>query len=106
MRSANALASLNRRAENVVVEAVIVAELELRDIQVKVLFADVVEGANNPALEDAPEAFNRIRMDCTDNVLVLGVVNGLVGESLFEVAVAGPLVGAEQANLVRNGFVY
>lgn len=38
-------AFLNRRSKNVVIKAVIVAELELGDIEVKVLFADIVEGA-------------------------------------------------------------
>lgn len=37
------LAPLNRRSENVVVKAVIIPELELGNIEVKVLFADVVE---------------------------------------------------------------
>ena len=37
-------------SENVVVKAVIVPELELSDIQMKVLFADIVEGAHDAAL--------------------------------------------------------
>jgi len=52
------LASLNRHSENVVVEAIIVPELELCNVKMQVLPADVVESADNPALEDAPEAFN------------------------------------------------
>jgi hypothetical protein len=51
------LTAFDRRAENVVIEAVIVAELEFGDIG-KVLGTDLVERANDTALEDAPEAFN------------------------------------------------
>jgi hypothetical protein len=42
-------ASLNRRSENVVVRVVIIAELELGNIEVKVLFADLVIAADDAA---------------------------------------------------------
>jgi len=61
-----------------------------------------VERADNPTLEDAPKAFNRLSVDRADNVLALGMVNGGMRESLLEVSVAGPLVGAQQANLFRT----
>lgn len=98
-------ASLNRRSENVVVKAVIIAELELSDIEVKVLFADVVEGANDAAFEDAPEAFNGLRMDSADDILVFGVIDGAVRECKTKVPVANPLIGADQAYLVGHGLV-
>jgi transposase-like protein len=49
------LNSLNRRSENVVIKAVIIAELELSDIEREILGADLVERADDPALEDAPK---------------------------------------------------
>jgi hypothetical protein len=42
------LASLNRRSENVVVKAIIVPELELRNVKMQVFLADVVECADVP----------------------------------------------------------
>jgi hypothetical protein len=45
---------LNRRSENVVIKAVIIPELELSNIEVKVLFVDVVEGSDDAALEGRP----------------------------------------------------
>jgi len=36
---------LDRCSENVIVEAIIIPELELRNVKVKVLFADIVECA-------------------------------------------------------------
>jgi hypothetical protein len=96
--------SLNRRSENVIVEAIIIAELELCNVKVKVPFADVVESPHDAALEDAPKAFNGVGVNRADDVLVLGMVDSCVRESPIEVSVAGPLIGAEQANLVRDGF--
>jgi hypothetical protein len=58
-----------------------------------------------PPLENAPEALNRLGMDRADNILMLGVVNGPVRECLAKVSITNPLIGAEKANLVGNGFV-
>lgn len=47
-------------AEDVGVVAIVVAELELRDVQRHVFRAHLVERADDAALEDRPEAFNRV----------------------------------------------
>ena len=44
--------------ENVRVHAVIVAELELRDIETEILAADLVACADNATLQDASEALD------------------------------------------------
>jgi hypothetical protein len=59
--------SLNRRAENIVVETVVIAKLKFRDVQRHILAADLVERADDTALEDAPEAFNRLSVNCADD---------------------------------------
>src|SRR3984893_13562142 len=99
-------ASSNRRSEDVRILAIIVAELEFGDIERKVLFADLVEGADATAFNQRPKALNRIRVDSADNVIALGVIDDNVRIFLVEVLVADPLVGAEQANLVRDSFVH
>ena len=48
--------ALNRHSENVIVEAIIVPELELCNVKMQVFLADVVECADDTALDDAPEA--------------------------------------------------
>jgi hypothetical protein len=48
--------SRNRRSENVVIEAVVVAELKFGDVERHIFGADLVERADDAALEDAPEA--------------------------------------------------
>src|ERR1700722_5477954 len=45
------LASLNRRSENVIVKAIIVPELELRNVKMQILFADVVECTDHAAFD-------------------------------------------------------
>jgi hypothetical protein len=92
------LTSLNRRSENVVIEAIIIAKLELSDIERQVFCADFVERADDAALENAPETFNRLGVNGTDNVLPFSVVNGGVGIVFVETLVADPLIGAEQAS--------
>jgi hypothetical protein len=54
------LAPLNRRAQNVIIEAVIIAELKFSNIERHILAADLVERADDTALEDAPKALNRL----------------------------------------------
>ena len=100
----SSLAALNRRSENIVIEPIVVAELKLRDVQRHVFGADLVEAANDAALEDAPEAFNRIGMDRTDNVPLRAVMGSGVRVA-FQVPIDAAFVGGEQAHLVRNGFV-
>jgi hypothetical protein len=97
--------ALNRRSENVIVEAIIVPELELRNVKMQVFVADIAECAHGATFEDASEALNRLSMNSADDVLVLGVVNGAVREAETKVLVADPLIGADQAYLVRHGLV-
>jgi hypothetical protein len=95
------LATAYCRSENVGIEPIVISELKLRDVQRHIFGADLVEAANDAAFEDAPKAFNRVRVDRADNVLPRMVVNGLVrvaSERVVNVA----LVGREQANSVRN----
>ena len=95
------LASRNRRSKNVCVFPVVVAKLEFRDIERHVFGAHFVERAHHAAFEDRPEALH-----CTDDVLAFGVVNSCVRIFLVEFFVALPLIGAEQADFVRDRFAH
>ena len=48
------LTSANRSSENIRIEAVVIAELKLSDIQREIFRADFVECANHPALNQRP----------------------------------------------------
>ena len=89
----NPSCALNGCTENIVVKPIIVPELELRNVEMQVSFANIVECPHDSALEDAPEALNRISVHCTDNVLMPRVIDSGVRESLVEVSVSGSLIG-------------
>jgi len=104
--SDHASAACYRGSENIGVVAVVVAELKFGDVQRHIFGANLVEGANNAALQDRPETLNRVRVNRADNVLMRVVIDLLVREFLFQiVAIAGPRVGCQQANLVGNGLI-
>ena len=62
--------------------AVAVTEIEFRQTTVEVLFAHVMEGADDAALQQAEVALNRVALGVTANVLVLAVVNRLMAGKL------------------------
>jgi hypothetical protein len=72
------LASLDCRSENVAVEAVIVPELKLRDVQRHVFGADFVERADDTAFEDAPEAFKSCLCGLRRRQIACGCVKRLI----------------------------
>src|SRR5664280_430796 len=54
--------ALNRRSENVAIEAIVIAELKFRDVQRQVFRANFVECTYRSALNKRPEAFDCIGM--------------------------------------------
>lgn len=93
------------RSKNIFVEAIVVPELKFRDIQRHVFRTDLVESADNAALEDAPEAFNRIGVDSSDNVLLMVMIHHPMRKLFQIIRVARPRVGRQQADFVGNSFV-
>jgi hypothetical protein len=82
--------TLNRGPENIIVKPTIIPELELRNVKWHVFPANLVERADDAALENRPEAFNRLGMNGTDDELMLGMVNSCVREFLSNVT--APLI--------------
>ena len=76
---------------------VVVAELEFGNVE--------LEAANDAALEDAPEAFNRAHMYSADHILFVGVMHGLVRVGLADLLIDAVFFSREQADLVGDGFV-
>lgn len=67
------------------------------------LHADLVERANDGTLEQAPDVFDAVRMNVTDNPLVRRVVNGFVARVLVSDAhVSAPLIGVERFGIVAS----
>jgi hypothetical protein len=95
---------LDRCSEDIRVLAIIIAELEFGDIEREIFLADLVKASHDAALDERPEAFDGLSMNCADDILTARMVNR--GERIFtsEFAISRPLIGAEQANFVRDSF--
>jgi len=98
MRSAR----LNGSSENVGVHAVVIAPRKLCDVQGEIFAADLVECAHDTALEDAPEAFDRVGVDRTDNVILRVMPDGMVRIVGGEFAVGRMLISREKRAFVGN----
>jgi hypothetical protein len=75
-------------------------ERKLVEIERQILFRDVVEVADNTALEQRPERFNAIRMNVAAHVNVVAMLDGFVWIFALQIAISRMLVGREQRNLV------
>lgn len=98
-------APTNCRSKNIVVEPIVIFELTFRDVERKVLGADLVIAANDAALEDAPKALNRVRMNCADHITAGGVERAPVVVFIKPI-VDFAFVGRQQANLVGNNLTH
>jgi len=99
------LASLDRRSKNVRVLPVVITELEFGNIERHIFPAHFMERADDAALEDRPEAFDGLSMDCSYDVLASRMVNGRVWVIPVERIVAWVLIGTKQADPVRHRLV-
>src|SRR6185437_7590862 len=67
---------------------------------------NLVIGADNAALEDAPKAFNRVGVDGTHDIIARTVANNFMRIGAVQEAIAGVFIGREQADRVGNGFMH
>lgn len=104
--SDRASAARYRGLEDFRIVSIVVAELELRNVQRQILGADLMERADNTALEDRPEALNRIRVHSADNVLAAFMVHALVLRVVAHSFEDEGFVSRQQANLVRHHFAH
>jgi hypothetical protein len=79
--------------------------LKLRDIQWEILFIDFAEAANNTALDDRPKALDCVGVKRANNILTFGMIDDSVRIFFAEVLIAHPLIGDQQAKLVRDSFM-
>jgi len=99
------LAPQNSRSKDVGIRAIVIAELKFRDVERHIFAAHLVECADNTALEDTPKAFNRVRVDCANHILMPTVVNAAVGNSRRQILIAGPCVCRKQTNFVGTNLI-
>jgi hypothetical protein len=92
------LAPLNRSSENIIIHPIVIAELEFRNVQRQVLMADLVEAAHDAALQERPKAVNGLGVNRAVDVLLFGMADDAMREGLAQLAIAGMLIGREQAD--------
>lgn len=100
------LASVYCCPEDVWIEAVVVSELKLRNVQRHIFGRHFVERADHASFEDRPETFNRVGVNRADNVLAFVVIDSQARILAQIVAVSGPRVSSQQTDFVRNSFVH
>jgi hypothetical protein len=91
------LASNNRLSKDVSLEAVIVPELKLRDIERYIFSARLVECAGYTALENRPEVINRVRVGCADNVLLAAAIDHATSLGRFAMTDTPIAVASDQS---------
>jgi len=86
------------RPEDVRILAIVIPELKFGNVQWQVFGGNLVVGAHDAAFDEAPEAFNRIRMDGADNVFAPTVADNRVVVALHP-GISAVFIGSEQVNL-------
>jgi hypothetical protein len=71
-------ARLDCRTEDVGIHARVAPELEFVDVEMQVVFADLVECANDPAFHNGPESFDGISMNGSADVLTISMMRHAV----------------------------
>src|SRR5260221_7624029 len=80
----------------------VVPKRKFVNVKRQIALGNLVEGADDAALQQRPKPFNRLRVDCADNVLFVRVPNDAMRVFLIQPAVANPLVSDQQVHLVGN----
>jgi hypothetical protein len=100
--SSGASASCYGSAENVRILAMVMMELELRQIERQIFGADIVIGADYSALQEAPQRFDVVRVNLAANVLARLVIDRLMVASQAKPAISGVRIDRYQINAVAH----
>ena len=91
-------------AEDVGVVPVVIPELKFRDVKREILLGDVVECAENAALQERPEPVNGLRVNDPTDILTSTMEHRVVLEPLASQAgIQGALVRCDEVNLLGHG---
>jgi hypothetical protein len=89
--------------KNIRIQAIIIAELKLGHIERQVLATHFVIGSDDAALNQAPKTFNRVCVNCANDILPCRVIDAPV--VVFSQRVVGAaIIGRQQADFVGNHF--
>ena len=89
--------------KDVRVVPVVVPPLQFLKVTIQVLGAHLVEGADNRPLEQAPDPFDRVGVNITDNPLLVGVIDRFVSGVLITNAQVGlEIIGVDGLGFVSH----
>lgn len=91
------------RFEDIRVVAIVVAKLELGEIERQIVFADVMECADDAALQETPETLDIVGMHFAAHVFVGLMVYRFVRKLAPHLRIARPFIGRDQADLIADG---
>ena len=69
--------------EDMVIVAVVISPLQLVEVSVKMLHADLVEGSYDATLEQGPDTLNTVGVNVSDSPLLNGVVDCLMAGVVY-----------------------
>jgi hypothetical protein len=92
--------------ENIVIKAIVVPELKLSNVERQIFPAHLVVAAHHAALQDRPEAFDGIGVNCADNIITAALADNLMREGIAKKPISGMFVGCQQANLCGDSFAH
>ena len=84
--------------------AIVIAELEFSNIERHIFAAHFMERTDHAALENRPETFDSLSVNCADDILTACMVNDAMRIFAVKPIVTGRLIGAKQTDLVGDGF--
>jgi hypothetical protein len=97
--SAASSASCYDVAEHIRIVAVIMAELELRQVERQVLLADVVVRPNDAALQQRPERFDAVGVNLPAHILASAMADGFMSKAYgVQMRVTAMLIGCYKVN--------
>lgn len=90
--------------EDVRVLPVVMTERELSQVQRQIGLADVVIGAHDATLQQAPEAVQVGGMDVPAHIFTLGMIHGLMRVFPIQFAVSRPFISCDKGHAGINRF--
>ena len=94
------------QSERIVYVSCVVTELEFIDVQRQIGSADLVEIADDAALDERPETFDVLSMNRTDDIVAFGVVDDFMRIAWRQTAITKPLIGYQQGHFLGYGLAY
>src|ERR1700733_4256005 len=92
--SDHASACCYRGTEYIGVRAVIVPKFKLGNVEREIFAADFVKASHDAALQQRPEAINRLSVHDAINILLFGVTNEGVRIGVLQITIAGMFIGS------------